>query len=239
MNIVEAYIKFNNKLIILISGLSGSGKTKIASNIERDFKIKKIDIELYCKKDFDKKIKLPNGVVITDWDDVDAYDWDAINSEIEKNKQNGIVLCGPYLPKNKLKSDPDFHIHIKIPKQTLIEVRKIYVQNNQDKCEELNGLETLIINQATYPHYLKYMKESEKDIHKYINSKDITIDKIYDDTADFLFYAIDKYLTEYNKSAKNDFKSSDSSLTTSSSIKSDDEVFLGTTHHQELERQYY
>ena len=40
MNITEVYNKFNNQLIILISGLSGSGKTSLAHKIEKDFKLK-------------------------------------------------------------------------------------------------------------------------------------------------------------------------------------------------------
>ena len=37
VNVVEAYIKLNSQLIILISGFSGSGKTLLAKNIEKDF----------------------------------------------------------------------------------------------------------------------------------------------------------------------------------------------------------
>ena len=37
MNILEAYIKFNEQLIILISGFQGSGKGKLADQIKSLF----------------------------------------------------------------------------------------------------------------------------------------------------------------------------------------------------------
>jgi uridine kinase len=42
MNVAEVYNKYNTQLIIIISGLSGSGKTELANNISKLFKIKMI-----------------------------------------------------------------------------------------------------------------------------------------------------------------------------------------------------
>lgn len=257
MNIVEAYLKFNNKLIIIISGLSGSGKSQIASNIERDFKLKKIDIEKYCSPENDTIVELSNGIKVKDWDHIDSYKWNEINDIVTKNESSGVVICGPYFPDNKLTFKTDFHIHIKISKQTLIEKRHEFIKNNPEKCHELidfldTPTETLIINTITYPHYLDYVKEST--IHKYINSKDLTIDQIYDQTADFLFNKIQEYLTEYNKNlttrSSNTSKpisqeisanipnlSSDSSVSNNESDDSsiiedpNEPIFLGTTHY--------
>ena len=61
MTVIDAYIKFNKKLIIFISGLSpGSGKTSLAKKLSQDFKIKHIDQSKYYLKDFDEK-ELPGG----------------------------------------------------------------------------------------------------------------------------------------------------------------------------------
>lgn len=247
MNIVEAYIKFNGSLIILISGLSGSGKTKIAKNIERDLKINMIDTELHCKKNFEKTVELPGGKTIIDWDDIDSFDWEKINSLINDNKSNGVVVCGPYFPANIL---VDFHVHIKIQKQYLIEARKNYIQKNPEKYKDLNGLESVIVNQVTYPHYLESLKTSKID--KFINAKDMTSDKIYDETINFLFFKIQEYLDEYNKkllenkTIKIKKKENNSSESTShklssseKSITSDEEIFLGTQYDQNLEKHFY
>ena len=50
MNIVEKYAEINGGILILISGLSGTGKTKLAKNIARDFKIDIINENKYCDK---------------------------------------------------------------------------------------------------------------------------------------------------------------------------------------------
>jgi len=201
MNIVDAYIKFNKQLIILISGLSGSGKTTIASFIERDFKIKHLNIDNYCKKDFEKYVEVSEGIKINDWDDIDSYDWNAFNEDVNKNKTNGLVICGSYFPTDKLKFTQDFHIHVKISKQKLIESRHNFIKENPEKCKELvqfldTPTESLIINKIVYPHYLDYSQKSKID--KYINANELTIDSIYDASADFLFNKISQFLTEYN-----------------------------------------
>jgi len=201
MNIVDAYIKFNGELIILISGLSGSGKSGLANNIAKDFKITKIDIEMHCKKDFNKTVKLPNDVVVTDWDDAESYDWKTINKLVNENKNKGVVLCAPYFPTKLLEFNQSLHIHIKITKQHLIESRKKFVKENQERCEKLNDLEALIVNQITYPHYIKYLEESKID--KYINSKEMTQSQVYDECCTFLFFRIQQWLDEYNKKLTN------------------------------------
>jgi uridine kinase len=256
MNIVEAYIKFNGSLIILISGLSGSGKTKLAKNIERDFKLKFIDIESCCKKAFDKKVELPGGKSLIDWDDIESFDWKKINDNVQEVSKLGVVVCGPYFTTDVLTIKPDFHIHVKTQKQLLIDARKKFMEENPEEYKDLEGLESVIVNQVTYPHYLEYLKTSKID--KFINAKDMTIDQIYDESADFLFNMIQKFLDDYNskiqptkkESTKKEHKSyeqedgsseSTSHRLTSSekSITSDEEVFLGTEYNQNLEQQYY
>jgi len=247
MNIVEAFIKFNKKLIIIISGLSGSGKTEITSNIERDFKIKKIDIETMCIESFDKIVELPNGIKVKDWDHIDAYDWDKINKEVINNQKSGVVICGPNFPTDKITFEADFHIHIKISKQLLIEKRHDFIKNNPEKCSELiqyldTPTETLMINHITYPHYLEYSQKSKID--KYINSKDITIDQIYDQAADYLFYKIQEYLTEHDKTitpSKEGISTTSSNSSDDSTPKTDPDepVFLGTTYENPDEGDTY
>ena len=193
MNIVEAYIKFNKQLIILVSGLSGSGKTQLATEIERDFKIKKINIENYCNDSHDIRVELQPNVTIMDWDHIDSYNWDKINDDVEKNKSNGIVVCGPYFITDKIKFNPDFHISIKISKQQLIQRRKEFIKQNPELCKELiqhidTPIETMIVNRITYPHYLEYIEKSK--VTKYINAFDLNNDQICDQVADYLFAEI-------------------------------------------------
>lgn len=196
MNIIEAYLMFNKKLIIILSGLSGSGKTSIAKLIERDFKLLLINIEHFVNKSYNQTEILPNGKKIINWDNVDSYDWDKINNMVVENQSKGVILCGPFFPTNKLNFICDFHIQIKIQKQILIENRIKYLKKNEiiedDKNKIVEDDVQTIVNKITYPLFLKYSEESKID--KYINSKDLTQDQMYDQIADFLFFRINEYL---------------------------------------------
>lgn len=221
MNIVEAFIKFNGGIVIIISGLSGSGKTSIAKFIERDFKLKLINIDDYAKKNVDNIVELSNGIKIVDWDDVNTYDWDKINKKVNEYKSNGVILCGPYFPTDLLKFEPHFHIQIKTPKQILIEKRVKFINANKDKFKTLfesltnreeiiesseetteksrtqdvdTSIVAAIVNQITYPHFLEYTQKSKID--KFVNAKDLNKDQIYDQVADFLFFKINENLQE-------------------------------------------
>ena len=209
MNIVEAYIKFNNGLIILLSGLSGSGKSNIASMIENDFKIKKINIEDFCVTENNRNITLTddndNKLDVKDWDHIDAYDWNAINTHINQNKINGVVVCGPYFPTNVLTFKPSFHIDIKISKQILIDRRHQYIEQHLKECPDFEKIfntpfERIIINKITYSHYVEYRNQSKVDLTIDVIDSTQTLDNIYDNIFDFLMKKIQNFLDEYNKS---------------------------------------
>jgi len=98
INIVDAYIKFKNGLIIIISGLSGSNKSHLATLVSDKFKISKINLNDYCKSYSDVSVKLPNDITVTDWDHIDVYDWDKFNEDVLKQKYFGVVICGDLFP---------------------------------------------------------------------------------------------------------------------------------------------
>lgn len=236
MNIIDAYIKFNGELIIILSGLSGSHKTSIAKSIEKDFKLHLINIEKYTNANYNKIVQLNNGIKLIDWDDIESFDWDKINEEINKYKKTGIILCGPYFPDQTIKSKVNFHIQLKVQKQNLIDKRYEYVKNHPEKFNISQPFDQQlianIINQVTYPHFLSYGQNSKID--KYINSKDLTENQIYDEVADFLFFKINEYLKEYqnkhlpsisNLNSVNNKKSPVSKLTFDTNISKSGSVY--------------
>ena len=58
MNIIDAYKKFNKQLIILISGMSGSGKSKLAKNIAEDFNLEVIKQNDFYKNPYSNEWKM-------------------------------------------------------------------------------------------------------------------------------------------------------------------------------------
>jgi uridine kinase len=200
MNRVEGYIMMNKSLIILISGLSGSNRSTLAKEIERDFKIKLLTLEDYCKNEDNEKIfDLGNGIKVVDREHIDSYDWDKFNNDIGKFKEKGVVVYGDYFPDFKLNFKADFHIHLKISKKRLIEKRKEYIENNAEKCGDLlqiinEGKFDLLINKLTYPYYLEYRDKSI--IHKFINSDENTTDTIYEQVFEYIMFMMLKFINE-------------------------------------------
>lgn len=197
MNIVEAYIKNKGQLVILISGLSGSGKTRLAKNISRDFKIKLINELDFYNKSYNKIVTLNEQTKILNWDDDDAILWNELNNEINTYKTSGVVVCGMAFPSDKITVPINYHIHLSIPKKMCIERRHEYLRQHKDKCKELYKLidtptESLIMNKLTYPYHLDLVKRSK--INKFINVGTLTNDEIYDKVFDFLKDSIENFL---------------------------------------------
>jgi len=197
MNIIEAYIKFKKQFLIFITGISGCGKTALARNISRDFKLKMIDQFDYYKKGYSESVDLPDGTKVINWYNDDAVDWDKLNKDIDEMKDKGLIVAGFALPTDKLTNVPDYHIHLNISKQECIERRRIYVEKNKDKYEDEFKLintpaEKLKMNQLIFPYYLDAIKRSK--IQKFINITELNDDAIYDQTFETIISFIQKVL---------------------------------------------
>jgi uridine kinase len=196
MNLLEEYILRKGNIIILISGLSGSKRSLVAKEIEKDFKLLTlISLDNYCDSEKVKVIDFFENKV-NDWDDIDVYDWDKFNKDIKHDKN--YVIFGDAFPKDKLKFEPNFHMHITISKDKLIEKRKEYIDNNPDKCKDIlafiDKLNTFI-NKVTYSHYIKNRNESKIDL--WLKSDENTLDEMYNQTFDYIINKMTLFLNEY------------------------------------------
>jgi adenylate kinase family enzyme len=209
MNIVEAYIKFNSQLIILISGFSGSGKTLLARNIQRDFKLSFINLNDFYRDDFDKVVDI-GDVKVVDWDDPESIDWDKFNMKVNLNKAKGIIISGFGFPKDKIDFKPDFHIRIDMPKPLLLDMRHKYLEENKDnKLNEFKNSETekLILNKLSYGHFLKIKENSDYtyvySLYKLNEEESTNLDKIpeitYDNIFEYLIKEIEKNIYKSRK----------------------------------------
>lgn len=180
MNIVEAFIKFQHGLIILLSGLDGCGKMALAKNISRDFKIGLIDQRDFYREDYDQKVTFPNGQEVINYETDDAVDWDKFNEQVKQMAPKGVVISGFSFPVEKLGFKPNYYIHLTMSKQLCMEKRKIM----DDATEKLK------MNQLTFPYYLESMKKFPID--KIINTNDKNDDSIYDEVFDYLIPEIDR-----------------------------------------------
>jgi len=211
MSVLDEYIKINNKLVILVSGLSGSKRSSLAKEIQRDFSLKIVSLENYCLSSSDKEVDFSFGKMI-DWEHIDVYDWDKFNADMVTHDR--VVVYGDFFPSSKITFKPTFHIHIKISKEKLIKVRKEFIEKHKDTCVEMyNQIEHIdtIINKITYSHYIKHRNESKID--KWLDYDENTLDKLYEHTFNYLIESMTKVLNEYysqvsstDKHKKNDTK---------------------------------
>ena len=149
-------------------------------------------------------VKLFNDVEINDWDDVEAIDWDAFNNDVNKLAEHGVVVHGFYFPKNKLKFQPDIHVHINIAKQALIEKRHRFLEKRKDMeryrdLYKLVGTDTekLILNKLTYPRYYDSIKNAQ--IQKFFNITNKTLDELYDEIFEYIIDVVQKELKNIKK----------------------------------------
>lgn len=194
MNIVDAYIKFNSQLIILISGFSGSGKTVLARNIQRDFKLSFLNLNDFYREDYNEMVDLGNNIKVIDWDNPESIDWNKFNMKVNLDKSKGVVISGFGFPKDKIDFKPDFHIRIDVPKPLLLDLRHKYLEENKDnKLNEFKNTETekLILNKLSYGHYLKIKENSEYtyvyNLYGLSEQESVNLDKITEKTYDVIF----------------------------------------------------
>jgi uridine kinase len=196
-DILEVYKEKRGQLIILISGLSGSGKTALGKNISRDFRMKLIDTQEYYKHDYDAKVKLPNGKEILNYDTDEIVDWGKLSDDVNNAKKDGVVVTGNAFPKEKLDFTPDYHIHLKISKQYLKQKRLEYIEKHKELKTDPET-ETLRVNIYTYPYYLNVIERMKID--KTIYTPEKTEGQIYDE----IFEEIIKFIKSnvYDKSSR-------------------------------------
>jgi adenylate kinase family enzyme len=206
MNVAEAYIKYKKQLIIIISGLSGCGKSMLAQDISSDFKIPIIKQREFYKKDYDLKVDLHNGKTVINWHTDDSIDWDLLNERIESDKGKGLILTGLAFPPDKLKFKTDYHFHVSLSKQNCLERRKKIIEEKKDKYPEAyeeieDGTAKLVMNKLIFPYYLETLKNGV--INKFLNGNKLSRSEMYDTAFDILISIIEKYLYKDMKQSKN------------------------------------
>ena len=131
MNIIEAYIKKHNSLIIVISGMPGCNKSSYARIISRHLKLSYIDQSDYDKKDYSNPITIKDIELNNIYTD-DAIDWDSFNSKVNELKKDGVIITGVSFPQDLIKFNVDLHIHLFMSMLNCIEKRKQYISKHKD-----------------------------------------------------------------------------------------------------------
>jgi len=192
MNVVEAYRKKVGHLIILISGLSGTGKTHIAEKMAKELNLKFLNLINYYNKNNVKDYVLRDGRKVPNWFSVETIvDWDKLNKDIEENK-NGVIIVGFGFPKEKIKFTPTIHVNLKTTKIDIGNRRKEFMEKYGDIFSGLNPNILEVINkELVIPTFGKLLSIS--NVNKFVSIKNIEKDE---EIMDILFKALMKLIQD-------------------------------------------
>jgi uridine kinase len=177
MNILEAFIKKYNQLIILILGLPCSNKSEIAKELKNDLGLPILNINEYLIKNKFKIVEL-DGIKIKIYEDTDNYDWDKFNKDVEKLKSSGVIIYGNYIDIKKVDFNYDFSffysLNTTLCKNILIKKKFLNLNNkNHDK---------IYMEKIFNPKYEQI--KSDVKFNKFFNVKENTI---FSDSYDMIF----------------------------------------------------
>jgi hypothetical protein len=170
INIIEAYIKIHNQLIIYISTFPNIIMRPVIENLGKYLKLKVI-----YQQEFMEAIttKLDDVEYVSFYDNK-QFATSKFNSVVLENCRNGVIIVGNVIPTNLLKFKIDYHIHLSLNKKVIVEY-----YNTNDILNKPEETSKLIINKVIYPFYMETLKEGHINI--FINSYDSETNKIMTD----------------------------------------------------------
>jgi hypothetical protein len=153
MNIIEAYIKHFDQLVILLIGLPTSSKSEIAKELFTDIKptFTLININDYMNGFIEKEV---NGIKFKLYDYPDNINWNKLIQDIENKKSTGVILYGNYIDYNKIKDkitiDFSYFFDLKhsILKKNLIEKKMLPFEVSNNK-NSFNSIKNTDINSSS------------------------------------------------------------------------------------------
>ena len=98
-NIFDAYKKYNNQLIILISGISGTNKSKISQQLSKELNLQYLNTRDFLNKDKFKEYDFLNNTKVKVYNE---YLWENLIEKINELKSSGILIAGEFFPSDKL-----------------------------------------------------------------------------------------------------------------------------------------
>ena len=195
MNILEAYLKNFNQIIILIFGLPCTNKSEIAKELGSDLKLEIIKINDFLIKDKYKEVEI-DEFKIKIYEHTDNYDWDKLNLKINDAKKKGVIIYGNYLDIDKINWKIDFAFFY-----------FMNVKNCQEILLEKKMIDDNLSKKALSKYFSKYLNILYDELKKKIKinkffkiNNEITFVNSYDLIFDTLMELILQSLNEKFKS---------------------------------------
>jgi hypothetical protein len=121
MNLIEAYLKYFNQLVILLIGYPCTNKSAYANDLSIDASLNVLNLNNYLIKD-----KFVEKTIITDssnnketkfkiYEHSDNIDWTKFNSDVNNLKSSGVIIHANLMDKDKLDFNIDFSFYFYSP----------------------------------------------------------------------------------------------------------------------------
>ncbi len=188
--------------------MSGTNKSEIAEEISKILKCEHINQNNFLDINFGEIIEIENKKIKI-WDSDEAIKWDSFNEKINEkiNEKNIIVISGISFNKDKINFKNDYHLHLKLSKQILLEKRNDFIERHSQYENIDEDTRKMIFNKYTYPYYLK-TTENEV-INKFLNINEMNKNEIINQTFNLIMTFIENKI--YNN--RQDIKWNDENKT--------------------------
>lgn len=118
MNLIEAYLKYFNQLIILLIGYPCTNKSSYAKDLCLDASLNIINLNDYLIKDkyiekvFTDVSNNNKEIKFKIYEDSENINWVKFNDDINNLKSSGVVIHCNFLDKEKINFDIDFAFYL-------------------------------------------------------------------------------------------------------------------------------
>lgn len=209
LNIVEAYVQARGQLILVISGLSGCNKKKVAKIVAKEMGLAFLDQYDYYRKGYKNTVKVlrtpdesGDSIEITDWVSDDAVDWDKFNAAVNDIKNRGVVICGFNLKPILIRFSIDYQLHLSVSKGSCVEKRIKFLRKNGENYPEdyqlvQDNLYETVMYKWVFPQYEKIIKEMK--INKFVKVGESTDDELVQTVWDLAIGFINKDMENFMK----------------------------------------
>jgi hypothetical protein len=132
MNLIEAYLKYFNQLIILLIGYPCTNKSSYAKDLSLDASLNIINLNDYLIKDkyiekvFTDVSNNNKEIKFKIYEDTENINWNKFNEDINNFKSSGVIIHCNFLDKEKINFDIDFAFYF----YTSIKYCKEIISNN-------------------------------------------------------------------------------------------------------------